>query len=205
MPPLRIIIRDSGLLFCQNKAPRLAGSSYRKAGSAQIALVQGIERAQSYADNSKAPATRRGYPDNWRLFEKWCLARGLESLPATPQPIAVYIADMAVAHKPATVGRHMAAIASAHKARGFESPCSMRHGAVPRSKRRSGTWASARTSADAPCDHLRLVHPGPSARSPPKNRVRKPVVASEALRTMVTSAPPSGTAGNAESAPDLCG
>ena len=33
-------------------------------------------------------------------------------------------------HKPATVGRHMAAIAAAHKAQNYESPCSMRNGCV---------------------------------------------------------------------------
>ena len=44
--------------------------------------------------------------------------------------MALYIADLAVTHKPATVGRHMAAIAAAHKAQNYESPCSMRNGAV---------------------------------------------------------------------------
>jgi site-specific recombinase XerD len=65
-----------------------------------------------------------------RSFEQWCTARGLASLPATPQTVAVYISDLPVTHKPATIGRHMAAIASAHKAHNYESPCSMRHGCV---------------------------------------------------------------------------
>ena len=95
-----------------------------------LMLVHGAERAEAFARNAKAGSTRRGYASDWRSFEVWCDARGLASLPATPQAVALYIADLAVTHKPATVGRHMAAIAAAHKAQNYESPCSMRNGCV---------------------------------------------------------------------------
>lgn len=88
------------------------------------------ERAHAYARNSKAPATRRGYASDWRTFQAWCERAGLSWLPAAPETVAFYIADLAECHKPATVSRHMAAIAAAHKARGWESPAAMRHGAV---------------------------------------------------------------------------
>jgi len=55
---------------------------------------------------------------------------GLPSLPADPQTVVLFITNLAEAHKPATISRHMAAIATAHKAIGLESPVSMRHGAV---------------------------------------------------------------------------
>jgi integrase len=42
----------------------------------------------------------------------------------------LYISGLAEKHKPATIGRHLAAIASAHKARGYSSPASMQHGVV---------------------------------------------------------------------------
>jgi integrase len=44
--------------------------------------------------------------------------------------VALYISALAQDHRPATIGRHLAAIASAHKARGLSSPASMQHGAV---------------------------------------------------------------------------
>ena len=88
------------------------------------------DRAQAYARNSKAPATRRGYASDWRTFQAWCERAGVSSLPAFPETVAMYIADLAEGHKPATVSRHMAAIPAAHKACGLESPASMRHGAV---------------------------------------------------------------------------
>jgi site-specific recombinase XerD len=62
---------------------------------------------------------RRGYTSDLRSFDAWCQARGLVSLPATPQVVAAYISDLAVSHKPATVGRHLAAIASRHKTNGY--------------------------------------------------------------------------------------
>jgi site-specific recombinase XerD len=93
-------------------------------------LVHGAERAEAFARASRAENTSRGYASDWRSFQAWCDARGLASLPADPRSIALYIADLAVTHKPATITRHLAAVAAAHKARGFESPCSMRHGCV---------------------------------------------------------------------------
>src|SRR4051794_28502380 len=93
-------------------------------------LTPAADRARSYAENAKAPATRRAYASDWRSFETWCTAAGLPSLPAAPETVAVYIAALAEKHRPATISRHMAAIAARHKACGLESPASMRFGAV---------------------------------------------------------------------------
>lgn len=93
-------------------------------------LAPAADRAQVYARNAKAPATRRGYASDWKTFAAWCDGARLGSLPAEPRTVALYIADLADSHKPATVSRHMAAIAAAHKAVGLDSPASMRHGAV---------------------------------------------------------------------------
>lgn len=98
--------------------------------SAAVLLRGSYDRAEAFARESKAPNTRRGYASDWRQFESWCTAAGVSSLPAEPRIVALYIANLAGKHKPATVSRHMAAIASAHKARGIESPASMRHGVV---------------------------------------------------------------------------
>jgi len=44
-----------------------------------------IETAYQYALNEKAPGTRAGYANDFRLFEGWCRARGVPSLPASPE------------------------------------------------------------------------------------------------------------------------
>lgn len=94
------------------------------------AITSAVNRAEAYARASKAPATRRAYATDWRDFEEWCRSKGLPSLPAAPETVALYLADIAATHRPATLSRRMAAIAAAHKACGYESPVSMRHGAV---------------------------------------------------------------------------
>jgi len=93
-------------------------------------LAPAADRAQAYARAAKAPATRRGYASDWKTFQQWCERAGVSCLPAAPETVALYIADLAESHKPATVSRRMAAIAAAHKACGHQSPASMRHGAV---------------------------------------------------------------------------
>lgn len=93
-------------------------------------LAHSFNRAEAYARNSTAENTRRGYLSDWRQFETWCIGAGVDSLPARPETVALYISQLAETHKPATIGRHLAAIASAHKAHGHSSPASMQHGAV---------------------------------------------------------------------------
>ena len=99
-------------------------------------LVMGAtERARDFAANSKAPATVRAYRACWKHFQQWCRDRGLISLPAEPRTVALFIADCASKHKPASISLRMAAISAAHKLAGFESPTLMRHAVV------SETWA----------------------------------------------------------------
>jgi len=89
-----------------------------------------VDRARAYAENSKAPATRRAYMGDWTRFEDWCAAAGLASFPAAPETVALYIAALAEKHRPATISRAMAAIAARHRAAGLDSPASIRHGAI---------------------------------------------------------------------------
>ncbi|MGH2387182.1 MAG: site-specific integrase [Chloroflexota bacterium] len=90
----------------------LAGSLYRESR----------ERARDYADNATALNTRRAYRADWRHFSAWCAIRHLAPLPATPETVAVYLADLAPLYKTATITRRMSAIAQAHKTAGFPSP-----------------------------------------------------------------------------------
>ena len=46
-----------------------------------------IATARRYADASRAPRTQRAYASDWRRVSAWCLARGIETLPADPRAI----------------------------------------------------------------------------------------------------------------------
>ena len=81
-----------------------------------------IEKAREFARQSKSPSTLKVYATVWRIFTSWCEARGLESLPASPEVVVAYVADQADRLRPVTIKKHLAAISQVHKLRGFESP-----------------------------------------------------------------------------------
>lgn len=82
-----------------------------------------IDAAMSYAENEKAPATRRAYGFDWTDFETWCTARDAASLPAHPGIVAAYLSHLAQSGmKASTIGRRCAAIAYRHKVAGHEPP-----------------------------------------------------------------------------------
>ncbi|RZM08844.1 MAG: site-specific integrase [Sphingomonas sp.] len=93
-------------------------------------LDEEVEAARGYVAAARAPATRRAYASDWRLFLAWCEARGLASLPATPETVAVFLSAEAQAGiRPSTIGRRLAAIGYAHVQAGFDPP-QQRAGAV---------------------------------------------------------------------------
>lgn len=97
----------------------------------QAALTTLAGRAQQYAANSKASNTVRAYGSDWRHFTAWCSAHGMQSMPASPETVALYISDLANdGGKASTIGRRMAAISKAHQAAGLESPCAMKYSVV---------------------------------------------------------------------------
>lgn len=94
-----------------------------------IDLEDLIQKANDLILAAKAPSTRRAYQSDFRIFESWCAAHGLATLPSEPQTIALYIASCVVARlAPATIVRRLASISKAHQAAGFEdSPASTKH------------------------------------------------------------------------------
>jgi len=88
-----------------------------------------IQKANDLICAAKAPSTRKAYQSDFRIFESWCAAHGLASMPAAPQTIALYIASCVVARlAPATIARRLASISKAHQAAGFENyPASTKH------------------------------------------------------------------------------
>ncbi|MDQ6674940.1 MAG: tyrosine-type recombinase/integrase [Chloroflexota bacterium] len=86
-------------------------------------LADTVRRAQDYAQRAKAPRTRKAYAADWRHFTAWADARGLTALPATPETVVFYLADMAEAGaKAATMARRLVVISQAHKTQNLPSP-----------------------------------------------------------------------------------
>jgi site-specific recombinase XerD len=82
-----------------------------------------IAAALSFAELEKSEGTRRAYRSDFRIFAAWCVERGLEQMPASPETVARFLSHQATsAKKSSTIGRRAAAIAYAHKLAGFEPP-----------------------------------------------------------------------------------
>lgn len=97
---------------------------------AAVPLSTTAERAQNYIQQAKASSTLRAYRHDWSCFEAWCRERNVMALPAAPDTVALYLADIAPTTKVATISRRLAAIAKAHQAAGHDSPASLRHASV---------------------------------------------------------------------------
>ena len=82
-----------------------------------------IGTARHYADASRAASTQRAYNSDWRRFSAWCAARNLDTLPADPRIVAVFLAAEAEAGSaPLTIGRRLAAIGWMHRRAGLQPP-----------------------------------------------------------------------------------
>lgn len=82
-----------------------------------------IERAAEYAKASRAPATRRAYEADWKIFTAWCQQHGIEALPASPDAVAVFAsADADAGTNPRTIGKRISAIAYYHRQAGHVPP-----------------------------------------------------------------------------------
>ena len=108
-----------------------------------------LDRAREFARQSKAENTLRGYRGDWKDFCRWCGARELSPLPATPEAVAGYIAECAGHLKVGSIQRRLNAIAEAHKAVGVDSPTSagMVRNTIKGIRRTMGTAAVQKAAA----------------------------------------------------------
>lgn len=82
-----------------------------------------LATARRYALASRAPSTQRAYTADWRRFIAWCLTRGLDTLPADPVAVAVFLSSEAAdGAAPSTIGRRLAAIGWMHRRAGLSPP-----------------------------------------------------------------------------------
>jgi len=87
-----------------------------------IELAEIVADARDYVAASRAENTTRVYRTGWAQFTTWCDEHGVIPLPAGPETVACYIADLARTAKPATIDLRLAAISAAHRAAGHDSP-----------------------------------------------------------------------------------
>jgi site-specific recombinase XerD len=91
------------------------------------ALADTAARATEYAEASSADSTRRAYAADWRDFAAFCDRHGLDPLPASPQIVALYVAELATTHRVGTIRRRLVAITRAHALAGYANPTTDPH------------------------------------------------------------------------------
>jgi site-specific recombinase XerD len=107
----------------EEAAPSASLARIAPPGELVAALEHLVERAQSYASESRAGSTQRAYANDFKAFEAWCAGHGLPSSPATPATVAVYLSALAdKGRKASSIERALAGIAWAHRSRGYEWP-----------------------------------------------------------------------------------
>jgi len=123
------------------------GSAVVSAG-ASADLNRLARQTRDFLTAAKAPSTRRAYKTDWVHFESWCRRHSLDSLPAVPETVALYLTDLAASHKPATLRRRLTVISRAHQAAGHPSPASMQQALVSETlkgiRRTAGTAQGAK-------------------------------------------------------------
>ena len=79
-----------------------------------------LAKAAGYAEQALARSSRAAYRADWSDFAAWCHRHGEAALPAAPNTVAAYLADMAAVLRPATLRRRLVSIGQAHKVHGHE-------------------------------------------------------------------------------------
>jgi site-specific recombinase XerD len=82
-----------------------------------------LELASDFAKASKAKSTIAAYGSDFRIFQSFCQARGLNALPASPEAVVAFLAAQATLGKRAsTLQRRLAAIGYMHKVANVPNP-----------------------------------------------------------------------------------
>jgi len=86
-------------------------------------LLEILSNTQEFLSTTFADSTREVYSRDWRAFGVWCRDHGLIDLPAQPEVVAWYLTSLAMKNlRVATIRRHAAAIAAAHRESGHPTP-----------------------------------------------------------------------------------
>jgi site-specific recombinase XerD len=104
----------------------------------------------------RADNTRRGYASDWSDFQSWCAEHARCSLPADPESVSLYLADLAGRRAPATLARRCSSIADAHRRASFPVPVDGAVREVVSGARRS-TRRRSRAKAAVTIEELKLM------------------------------------------------
>ena len=107
-------------------APEVAGELLRPPHGLETLAGQ----ARDYARAAKAPSTLRAYAADWRHFVGWAAAHNVQTLPASAETVALYLAALARTHRPGTLTRRLTSITKAHQALGLPSAATVSELAV---------------------------------------------------------------------------
>ena len=78
-------------------------------------LIELEQDAAEIASRARSTNTIRAYKADWVHFASWCTANALQSLPALPRTIALYITAHKDRYSTATLNRRLSSIAAAHR------------------------------------------------------------------------------------------
>jgi len=79
-------------------------------------------QAKSYIKARHSDATRKAYAFDVLAFNEWATIHRVNSLPATPETVVLYLTSIADSHKPATLRRKLAAIRHFHRESNLPTP-----------------------------------------------------------------------------------
>ena len=114
-------------------------------------------RVADALENSQSENTRRSYGSQFRKFGAWCEREGQSSLPASPEVVAAYVAELAEEGKSmSTIRLAVSAIVDAHRRVGLESPVSTGVGQTLRGLARQ-VGASQRQAKPLDADALAAI------------------------------------------------
>lgn len=86
-------------------------------------LHEDLELAGELKKAARAASTHRAYSSDWKIYEAWCISRGLSPMPAHPEQIAAFAGSQWKAgHKSTTIDRRIAAVGHFHRLSNYSAP-----------------------------------------------------------------------------------
>ena len=85
---------------------------------------EAAERIRVALGHTHSEKTKEAYALAWRQFEQWAEAHGLPTMPSTPETVAGYLTDRAQKVRMSSLTIAVAAVQTAHRAKGLPSPIS---------------------------------------------------------------------------------
>src|SRR5271155_4930838 len=101
-------------------------SDNTKPPTARAAMA--LAKSQAYQDAADAPSTLKAYATDLANYTAWCVANGLDAMPASPQVVGAYLAAAGEGYAVPTLRRRVAAIARACGVAGH--PLDTKHPAI---------------------------------------------------------------------------